>query len=61
MRQCFVLNDDFSELVGHTFAGTQVKGHARPSPVIDVRFDRNESLSVTALRLTALFVEITGH
>ena len=61
MRQCFVLNDDFSDLVRHAFAGAQVKGHARPSPVIDVRFDRNERLGITALCLTALFVEITGH
>ena len=61
VRQCFVLNDDFSDFVGHAFASPEIKRHPRPSPVIDIGFDRNKSFSVTALGLTPLFLGVTRH
>ena len=61
VRQCLVLDDDLGDLVWHAFTCPQIKGHTRPSPVIDMRFNCDESLRITTLSFAPILVEISGY
>ena len=61
MRQIFVLNNDFSHFFRESLAGTQVKGNARPTPVINVGLDRDEGLGIAAVHFAAVFVKVSWY
>ncbi|CNU49989.1 Uncharacterised protein [Salmonella enterica subsp. enterica serovar Bovismorbificans] len=54
------INHDFRALGWQTLAGAQIEWHARPTPVIDVDADRDESFGVAAF-IRALFFQIARH
>src|SRR5690606_32461106 len=42
MRDRLELDDDFRHTLGKSLSGPQVKGHAGPTPVLDLGLDRYE-------------------
>ena len=61
MGQLFVSNDDFRHLLTHALAGTQIKGHAGPAPVVDEGFDCNEGFCIRIWIVRIFEVQIAGH
>ena len=61
VRQGLILDDNFGDLVRHTFASAKIKGNPRPSPVIHIGLDRYKGLGIAGARCATLFLEIPRH
>ena len=45
LRRSFEMDRNFRQGAGQPFTGSQVKGHARPTPVLDAKLDRHVGFS----------------
>src|SRR5690606_6190310 len=58
MRDRLELDDDLGDAGGQPLAGSEIEGHARPAPVLDLGTDGNEGFGAA---LAAQLLDIAFH